>query len=62
MPWSTVTQASTTTYVSTLGTSWSWEQLSSVSSGGGDVVGFDLKVSDQFPMFVNDLHPVYLLD
>lgn len=62
MPWSSVTQASITTYVAVASGTYSWQQLSSISTAGGDQIGFELKVSDQFPMFVNDTFPVYLLD
>lgn len=48
-------------YTSGTATAWGWEQLSSISSGGGDVVGLELQVNDQYPMRVLDLHSTYLL-
>lgn len=38
-----------------------WEQLSALTDAGGGV-DFCLRVDDQYPLIVNDVHPVYLVD
>lgn len=60
--WGASSGATTATYTASTSTAWGWEQLSSMTSSGGDTIAFTLRVDDQLPMHVLDNHPTYLLE